>query len=446
MDRVLKITLTILLIILISIISFAGLFVQDTKFMKNLLPEYKLGMDLKGHRAITITVSDEKETIYYDKDGKEVDEETKDGTSKEVPVNSEENLTKDNYIKSKQLLEQRLKNLNISEYLTGLDEKNGTIIAQIPEDDMTDIASQFLQSRGVFTIENEDGQVLLNNSNLEKAQVGYSNETTGTTVYLSFKFNNDSTQKLKEITNTYVTSEDEEGKDTSKKVSINIDGSPLLETSFSTEIANGELQLKLGTSTDTSTINSYIEQASNIAILVNNGPLPITYEIEQNRFIKSDLDLEDAKIPALVIAIIIGLSLLFLIIKYKKLGLFASISEIGYLAILLLATRAFNLIITLEGIVGILISLVLNYILLVHILDILHKTEKNKTEYKKTFNKAMLDMIFVLLPTIIIGIALCFAAWLPAYSFGTVIFWGILIVALYNVLVTKILFLNSIKK
>ena len=446
MDRVLKITLTILLIILISIISFAGLFVQDTKFMKNLLPEYKLGMDLKGHRAITITVSDEKETIYYDKDGKEVDEETKDGTSKEVPVNSEENLTKDNYIKSKQLLEQRLKNLNISEYLIGLDEKNGTIIAQIPEDDMTDIASQFLQSRGVFTIENEDGQVLLNNSNLEKAQVGYSNETTGTTVYLSFKFNNDSTQKLKEITNTYVTSEDEEGKDTSKKVSINIDGSPLLETSFSTEIANGELQLKLGTSTDTSTINSYIEQASNIAILVNNGPLPITYEIEQNRFIKSDLDLEDAKIPALVIAIIIGLSLLFLIIKYKKLGLFASISEIGYLAILLLATRAFNLIITLEGIVGILISLVLNYILLVHILDILHKTEKNKTEYKKTFNKAMLDMIFVLLPTIIIGIALCFAAWLPAYSFGTVIFWGILIVALYNVLVTKILFLNSIKK
>ena len=347
MDRVLKITLTILLIILISIISFAGLFVQDTKFMKNLLPEYKLGMDLKGHRAITITVSDEKETIYYDKDGKEVDEETKDGTSKEVPVNSEENLTKDNYIKSKQLLEQRLKNLNISEYLIGLDEKNGTIIAQIPEDDMTDIASQFLQSRGVFTIENEDGQVLLNNSNLEKAQVGYSNETTGTTVYLSFKFNNDSTQKLKEITNTYVTSEDEEGKDTSKKVSINIDGSPLLETSFSTEIANGELQLKLGTSTDTSTINSYIEQASNIAILVNNGPLPITYEIEQNRFIKSDLDLEDAKIPALVIAIIIGLSLLFLIIKYKKLGLFASISEIGYLAILLLATRAFNLIITL---------------------------------------------------------------------------------------------------
>ena len=446
MDRVLKITLTILLIILISIISFAGLFVQDTKSMKNLLPEYKLGMDLKGHRAITITVSDEKETIYYDKDGKEVDEETKDGTSKEVPVNSEENLTKDNYIKSKQLLEQRLKNLNISEYLIGLDEKNGTIIAQIPEDDMTDIASQFLQSRGVFTIENEDGQVLLNNSNLEKAQVGYSNETTGTTVYLNFKFNNDSTQKLKEITNTYVTSEDEEGKDTSKKVSINIDGSPLLETSFSTEIANGELQLKLGTSTDTSTINSYIEQASNIAILVNNGPLPITYEIEQNRFIKSDLDLEDAKIPALVIAIIIGLSLLFLIIKYKKLGLFASISEIGYLAILLLATRAFNLIITLEGIVGILISLVLNYILLVHILDILHKTEKNKTEYKKTFNKAMLDMIFVLLPTIIIGIALCFAAWLPAYSFGTVIFWGILIVALYNVLVTKILFLNSIKK
>ena len=446
MDRRLKIILTILVIILISIISFVGLFIQDTKFMKNILPEYQLGMDLRGCRAVTIKVSEETETIYYDKDGNEVDTETEDGTSKEVLINSEEMLTKENFENTKNLIKQRLEDLNISEYLIRLNEEDGTITVQIPEDDMTDLAVQFLQSQGKFTIENEDGQVLLDNSNLEKVQVGYSNGTTGTTVYLSFKFNENSIEKLKEITNTYVESKDEEGKDTSKKVSINIDGSPLLETSFSEEIANGNLQLTLGTSTDSSTINSYIEQASNIAILVNNGPVPITYTMEQNRFIKSDLSLEDARIPAIVTAIILGIALLFLIIKYRKLGLLSAISVIGYLAILLLAVRIFNLVITIEGILGILISAVLNYILIVYILHIISKKEKNKVEYKTAYNKSMLSMVLILIPTLIIGIALCFANWLPAYSFGTVIFWGLLIMAIYNVLVTRILFLNSVKE
>ena len=58
MNRRLTIALITLLIILLSIISFAGLFVQDTKFMKNLVPEYELGMDLEGYRAITVAVSD----------------------------------------------------------------------------------------------------------------------------------------------------------------------------------------------------------------------------------------------------------------------------------------------------------------------------------------------------------------------------------------------------
>ena len=40
MDRRLKITLIILLIILLSMISFAGIFVQNAKFMENIIPEY----------------------------------------------------------------------------------------------------------------------------------------------------------------------------------------------------------------------------------------------------------------------------------------------------------------------------------------------------------------------------------------------------------------------
>lgn len=447
MDRRLKIIFITLLIILLSIISFAGLFVQDTKFMKNIVPEYKLGMDLEGYRAITILVSDEKETIYYDKDGNVVSSEEDEGTSKEVPVNSEEDLTKENYIMARDLIKDRLNELGISEYLVRLDEENGSITVQLPEDDMTDIASQFLYTRGEFVIEDADtGEVLLDYSNIKNAKVGYSSLSSGTAVYLSIEFDKNSKEKLKEISNTYVTTTNEDGEETEKKVSLKIDGSTLLTTSFESEISDGILPINLGTSASSTTVNTYLNQARNIAILLNNGPIPLEYEVDQNRFIKSDIRLDDAIIPGIILGVVVAIALIVLVIKYKKLGLFGVISFIGYAAILLLAARIFNLIITLEGICGILISIILNYILLVYLLHVLKNTEKDLIEYKKAFNKAVLSVILVLVPVLIIGIILCFAAWLPAYSFGTIMFWGVFIMVLYNISITRILFLNSINK
>lgn len=447
MDRRLKIIFITLLIILVSMISFVGLFVQDTKFMKNLLPDYQLGMDLEGYRAATIVVSDETETIYYDADGNRVDTEAEDGSSEEVPVNSEDILTTENYEKTKQIIEDRLKDLSISEYLIRFDEDNGSMTVELPENTMTDSAVQFLYTKGEFTIEDEDGQVLLDNSNLKEAQVGYSNSgTAGTTVYLSFIFNDDSAQKLKEITNTYVTTTNEDGEEESKEVSINIDGSALLTTSFDEEISDGRLPLTLGTATDNDTLSEYIEQASNIAVLLNNDELPIEYTIEQNRFIKSDIELNDMLIPGIIIGVILVIAFIILLVKYKKLGLLGIISFVGYIAVLLIIIRYTNVVITMEGIMGLLISAILNYILLVCVLQNLKKKDKNKAEYKNAFNKSMLSMILVLIPTIIIGIVLCFASWLPIYSFGTVLFWGILIMLIYNEIVTRIMFLNSIKE
>ena len=447
MDRRLKIIFIILLIILLSIISFVGLFVQDTKFMNNLLPDYQLGMDLEGYRAATIVVSDETETIYYDADGNQVDTETEDGSSEEVPVNSEDILTTENYEKTKQIIEDRLEDLSISEYLIRFNEDNGSMTVELPENTMTDAAVQFLYTKGDFTIEDENGQVLLDNSNLKEAQVGYSNTgTSGTTVYLSFIFNDDSAEKLQEITNTYVTTTNEDGEEESKEVSINIDGSALLTTSFDEEISDGRLPLTLGTATDNDTLSEYIDQASNIAVLLNNGELPIEYTVEQNRFIKSDIELNDMLIPGIIIGVILVIAFIALLVKYKKLGLLGIISFIGYIAVLLIIIRYTNVVITMEGIMGLLISAILNYILLVCVLQNLKKKDKNKVEYKNAFNKSMLSMILVLIPTIIIGIVLCFATWLPIYSFGTVLFWGILIMLVYNEIFTRIMFLNSIKE
>ena len=447
MERRLKLILIILLIILISIISFGGIFVQNGKYMKNILPEYKFGMDLAGGRIIITDVSKEKETIYYDKDGNIVDTEQKDGTSKEVPINNEENLTKENYLKTKEIIEDRLNELKISEYMIRLNENDGRIIVQLSEDNLTDIASQFIYSTGKLTIEDkETKEVLLDSSNLKKVQASYASTTSGTAVYLDLEFNKDSIEKLKEISNTYISITDEEGNTVDKNIVVKLDDSTLYETTFNTEINNGILKIPFGTSTDINTINANLNRATYIAILINNGPLPLHYEIQQNRFEKTIISFEDIEIPVIVVSVIMLLSIVILIIRYKKLGLLATISFIGYIAVLLIAVRIFNLTITLEGISGIIISVILNYILLVYILQTLKNMPKDENEYKIAYNKSMLSMLLVLVPSLIIGIVLCFVTWLPTFSFGTILFWGIFIIALYNISITRLLFLNSINK
>ena len=445
LDQKLKIALIILLIVLISIVSFAGLFIQDKNSVKNLVKDYQLGMDLKGSRVISIIPDASVNTVYYDKDGKEVESEVEGGSKKELPVNSEEVLTRENYLASKKIIEDRLAAYGVSEYLVRVDENTGKITLQIPEDAKTDLAVQYTYTKGYLTIEDEDGNVLLDNSDIKDAKVAYNTGSTGSIiVYLNIQFNKNAVQTLKDISTTYIASTDEDGNDTSKTININLDDTTLLNTSFDEEISNGLLSLSIGeASSNDSDLNTYLQEASNLSILLNNGNLPIAYEVQQNRYVQSDIEVESIAIGAAIVGAIILIALIAMIIKYKKNGVFVSVAHIGYMAILLLVIRYANVVITMEGIFAVVISLVLNYIFSLYTLKLLKKSTE---PIKKTYNKGLVAMLFILVPAFIIGITLCFSTWLPIYSFGTILFWGILLVAIYNILITRTLLLCSDKK
>lgn len=443
LDKGLKIALIILLIILISIISFVGIYVQEKKSMVNVLKDYQLGMDLKGSRIVTTAVDTGVETIYYDKDGNIVEEETEGGNKEEVPINGEESLTKENYIKTKEIVEKRLYDYGISEYLIRQDENTGRLTVQIPEDNDTDLAIQYIYTPGKFTIVGENNEILLDNSNIKEAKAFYGRETSGTVVYLNIEFNKDCIDKLKEISNTYVQSTDDEGNDTSKTITIKLDDSTLTSTSFEEEITNGTLSISIGSaSTDITTINSYLQEARNLAILLNNGPLPIEYELEQNRYVASDITTQNLTVAGIVVLVIMIISIIILGIIYKKNGILIGIASIGYLALLLILIRYTNVIITAEGLFGILASTILNYIFSIYLL----KTMKEEVDTKRAYNKTILAMLLVLVPALIVGITLCFASWMPIYSFGALMFWGILTIFIYNTLLTRTLLICSAKK
>ena len=444
--KALKRTLIILLIILLALISFGGIYIQKTKFVENILPEYKLGPDFTGLRNIGLKVSDATKDIYYDLDGNVVDEEGKNTTKKVESVNKEENLTKDNYKKAKEIIEKRLEKIKqvqytsagivenkaIDYYTIKQNEETGKIELKLPENANTDMVLRYVATKGDFTIVDDQDNVLIDNSYIKEANVGYSSTSSGVTVYLTIQFDKQGTEKLKEISNTFIKTTDEEGNDTTKKIKVKIDDSEMLNTYFTEEISNGMIQLSFGTATGNS-LATYAQEAKNLETLLNAGNLPIVYEADENHYVLSDINKDMLFIPAIVIMSLLVIGIIILIVKYKVKGLLGAISIIGYIATFLIIVRLTNVVITLEGVAGIITSIILEYI------SIMYALNKMKENTDLTCNQCFTKFLPILVPIAISTVILCFVKWLPIYSFGMTMFWGIVLVIVYNHVVTKLL-------
>lgn len=433
----LKITVIVLLIILLSMVSFIGIYVQDKNQVKNILPEYILSKDLKGHRRIELKVNDEvKETKKYDADNNLItDDTTEVARTEEIKVNSEEMLTKENYEASKKVIEKRLEEMQVNNYDIRQNLENGTIILELPEDDNTDRTVGQLSLQGKFEIIDKDSnEVLMTNDDLKSVQSRYGTTSSGTTsIVLNIQFNKEGTEKFRNITNTYIQTtktveqEGEEAKEETEKkeISIKIDDTTLLSTHFSEQVTNGLLQLSVGSSANSTTeeLQEYAKEATSMAALLDSGKMPIVYEVEQNKYILSEIT-QDVVAKVIVVSIIVlTLAIIYLIIKYKGKGILSGISIIGYVALLLLAIRYANVEVSIAGIIEILFSTLINYMLVVSML----KEEK--------INNAIKKYSLILIPTLVIAIAFTFAN----IAVGIVLFWGIVIAMLYNISVTNLL-------
>ena len=74
-NRILKIIVITLLIILLSIISFGGIFVEDKNTMKNLVADYQLSRELTGSRRVELNVDKTVNTVNYDADGNIIEDD-----------------------------------------------------------------------------------------------------------------------------------------------------------------------------------------------------------------------------------------------------------------------------------------------------------------------------------------------------------------------------------
>ena len=448
----LKLITIILAIILITLVAFAGVYVKTQNRMENKVKEYKLGRILEGQRIIEIKVSDATSD----------DEE-------EIEAPDPEDLTGENYKIIKNTVENRLKSLGAEDYTISLNKENGTIRIELPEDDKTDTYAYYVTASGKVEItEKDEGIELLDENMIKKAK--YSSVTSIDNeyqIYLELTLTKEGQAKIQEILNDYAiladeveeiesatteeTSSDEttdteettENTDVTEEIEENSEETSNKKIAVLSiggtdydvyKIEKNKIRVKIGDkTTNSTTANNYMSKSAELAMLINSGKYPIEYEVENNRYEFTNITNNEILYFAIAILAIICVIFIIFIIKYKTKGLLCSISCIGFISVLSLILRYANVIITIEGIGAILFTIAINLMLNQVILS---KTQKidmideaiNGT-YKEIFSK--------LIPVIIISLVFCLSGWTNLSSFGMVMFWGIILIAIYNITITK---------
>jgi preprotein translocase subunit SecD len=465
----LKVITITFFIILVTMVAFVGVYVQEKNIMENKVKDYSLAMDLNGTRNIVLKVSDETTEVIKDSNGNKVESATdeeiseKGYTKETVQKNTDDVKTLDNYKTSKEIIEKRLKKLGVENYIIKLNEQTGEIVVELTDNSQTDNVVSNLTTVGKFEIiDTNTKEVLLTNDDIKASNVVRSTTSSGTNIYFTIEFNKDGKKKLEEITKTYVpqdntsseeSSESSENSDSSsqttkKTITMKIDGTDVMSTDFEEPITDGIMHLSVGqAATDTKTLQENVKQANQMAAVLENKNMPVEYTLQSDTFVKSTVTEDTVAAVIIVVTVIALIALIVLFIRYKSNGLLAIISYVGLLSILLLTIRYTNVVLSIEGIAAIFVILVMNYVFENKILnDIkIHQSDK-KADIKHIINMSIKDMVIKIIPIAILAITFCFMGWIPTSSFGMVMFWGITLIIIYNLLVTKNLLKTSQEK
>lgn len=420
----LKTILIILIIILLGLVSFGGIYVTNLNSMKNIVKDYNYGMDFSKKMLIGLKVTQEEKA------------ETEGVVEEKV-------ISKSDVDSAKQKIKNRLEAIGVEEFYVRANYADGSMLIEVPEGTNTDFLSD-ISAVGEFQVKDNDGNVLAGSEVIEDVKYKLDRASYGVPcVIIDINFKNDFVQNLVANQNNYLPTTDEQGKVVEKTISIEIDGSKIY-SDIAIDLINqiklsNSLSLFLGQAGSTEEeLQTYYTSAASLATVIKDGKLPFEYTIDLTDVVTTNLSINSIVVVGIIV---LGLATLWAIYKYKTNGVIAIISLIGYVALMLLLIRYTNVIIAFEGVFALALIFGIEY---VFNLKFVNNSIDTKEKMIKTYSKTLMQFVNVFVVSFIIAIVFSMQTWVPIKSFGTIMFWGIVIMVAYNYLVTKNL-IESVK-
>lgn len=481
--NVVKTIAILLIVILFCVISFIGINTRILGVWENRVKDYKYGMEFAGYREFRYTLDQSKEEkeVYVDDNGDYIGDPN-DGTEtslanpttttvvendpslslpnpdetvepsvqkarenagyvlekRTIKANEEADINKENFDKTKRIIQERLETVSNYEYNIRIDDITGEMVIELPDNENIELEQSLILTKGLIdVIDYQTGVVLLDNSHIEEVSA-VSSETedlTGVQVYMNIKLNEEGAEKLKDMSNRYKATVDGAGKETIEYVTVRLDEQSLITTFFGEEIINGELNVPMGEpSTDEETYNNVVKQLTTLNGIINGEKMPLIYNLQQDTFVNSSITNEMITFAKIAFAVVIAAISLVMIIKYKFKGFVLAILSVGFVALVDLAIRGMQITLTINSLIAAISIVIMNYVYMFKIL----KGYKDNTITKVVYSEVSKKYYLSIVPVIILAVIFTFMSGVVINSIGVVLFWGLLVQALYNALTIRV--------
>lgn len=382
-------TLCTLVIIVLAIVCFRGVKIGGWE-IKSFNQAITKGLDLQGGVSVLLGIQDE-------------------------------NVSHEDLQKTKDLIKLRVDKLGVAETVVTTEGDN-KIRVDIPGEYNSQGIVDALSKTGELTFKAPDGKVILTGKDVKKA-TSMLDQQNGKPV-VSLELNNEGTKLFSEATQKYL----------GKQISINMDDQQLTNPTVQSQITNGEAVI---------TGMSSVEEAKNLAGLINSGALPVSIKALSQQTVGAQLG--ETALPNAVKAGVIGISLIFIfmILYYRVPGIIASIALTLYVTLVLLVFVEIGATLTLPGIAGFLLTIGMavdaNVLIFERIREELRNGISPKSAVKKGFDNALSSIVDSNVTTIIAALVLYFVGSGSVKGFAITLMIGIVVSLFTALVVTKFL-------
>ncbi len=382
-------TLCTLVIIVLAIVCFRGVKIGGWE-IKSFNKAITKGLDLQGGVSVLLGIQDE-------------------------------NVSHEDLQKTKDLIKLRVDKLGVAETVVTTEGDN-KIRVDIPGEYNSQGIVDALSKTGELTFKAPDGKVILTGKDVKKA-TSMLDQQNGKPV-VSLELNNEGTKLFSEATQKYL----------GKQISINMDDQQLTNPTVQSQITNGEAVI---------TGMSSVEEAKNLAGLINSGALPVSIKALSQQTVGAQLG--ETALPNAVKAGVIGISLIFIFMTlyYRVPGIIASIALTLYVTLVLLVFVEIGATLTLPGIAGFLLTIGMavdaNVLIFERIREELRNGISPKSAVKKGFDNALSSIVDSNVTTIIAALVLYFVGSGSVKGFAITLMIGIVVSLFTALIVTKFL-------
>ena len=191
-------------------------------------------------------------------------------------------------------------------------------------------------------------------------------------------------------------------------------------------------------------MQEYLVQAASMATVLGNGKMPVKYTIAQDEYVEANINQNTVKIVVISLASIALLIAVYLVIKYRLAGGVGILNILGLTAIYVLLIRYVSVQITLTAMIGAIVLIIVQTVIIERMLNKMKKEIVNGSDYVVAAKQSVMGILkkslFVLVPLLVIFIVFVFIRRIELSSLGIVGFWGVISIAIYNLVVSKMFF------